>query len=93
MRVALHEFAETFMHAHTHSHSHIAHRDTGGNLQARELAHCRAREAVHGVCADLESQLPAIQHRVAEGVLLVLHVRLGALAGSEEVFKNLRQET
>ncbi len=47
-----------------------------GDLEARQLAILRAGEAVHGVGADFECELPSVQHLLPERVRLFLQVRL-----------------
>ena len=52
-------------------HGAAERRHTLRDLQARQLAHLGAREAVHRVGADLQRQLTAVEHLVAERVLFV----------------------
>jgi len=66
--------------------------DGGADLQARQLAHHRACEAVHGVGGHLERQLAAVQHRPLERVRSLLQVRLGALARAQQLLQDLGQD-
>ena len=64
----------------------------GGNLEARQRAHCRAREPVHAVRGNLQRQLATVQHSLLQRVLRFLQVRLGALARAEQLLENLGED-
>ena len=63
------------------------------DLEARQLADLRAREAVHGVCADFERQLPTVEHLLLERVSLLLQLFLRAVVTSTAMLLTARSTT